>query len=77
MKVFTIYVGVAAILVMHLDRSYTLSYPLPKGGGGLHMKFGFDWTSSFREEDVLKIMVIYVYIVPGRGRQPLGSIVFL
>ena len=31
------------------------------------MKFGFDWPSCFRE-DVLNIMVIYMYIAPGQGQ---------
>ena len=30
------------------------------------MKFGFDWPSGFRGEDV--IMEIYMYIAPGQGQ---------
>ena len=33
----------------------------------LHIKFGFDWPSGFREEDV-NIMVIYMYIAQGQGQ---------
>ena len=32
------------------------------------MKFGIDWPSGFREEDVLKIMVMYMYIASGQGQ---------
>ena len=42
----------------------------------LHIKFGFDWPSGFRGEDVLNIMEIYMYIAPGWGvgaHEPLGS----
>ena len=28
----------------------------------LHLMFGFDWPSALGEEDVLNIMVIYMYI---------------
>ena len=38
------------------------------------MKFGIDWPSGFREENVLKIMVIYMYIAPGQGHTtPVGQ----
>ena len=40
--------GMAAILV--LDRLYKLSFPLPKDAP---QKFGFDWPSGFRGEDLL------------------------
>ena len=32
----------------------------------LHIKFGFNWPSGFR--DVLNIMVIYIYIALGQGQ---------
>ena len=34
----------------------------------LHMKFGTDWPSGFREKRCLKIMVIYMYIAPVQGQ---------
>ena len=33
----------------------------------LHIKFGFDWPSGFREKS-LKLVVIYLYIAPGQGQ---------
>ena len=33
----------------------------------LHVKFGFDWPSGFRGEDVFNIMVIYMSIAPVWG----------
>ena len=44
----------------------------------LHIKFGFDWSSSFTGEDVrILIMVIYIYNTPGWGQmRPLGPILF-
>ena len=30
--------------------------------------FGFDWPSSFIEKRSLNIIVIYMYIAPGRGQ---------
>ena len=33
----------------------------------LHIKYGFEWPSGFRGEDVLNIMEIYMYIEPGWG----------
>ena len=40
----------------------------------LHIKFGFDWPTSFRGKWCLNIMVIYMYIAPGWGHMsPLGS----
>ena len=42
-----------------------------------HIKFGFDWPSSLREKDTLKIMVIYMYIAPGqRQTRPWPQIFF-
>ena len=40
----------------------------------LHIKFGFDWPSSFREEGCSNILVIYMYIAPGQAgaENPLG-----
>ena len=32
------------------------------------MKFGFDWPSGFRGEDVSLIMEICMYIDPGQGQ---------
>ena len=32
-----------------LDHLYKLSFPFPRR---LHIKFGFDWPSGFREEDL-------------------------
>ena len=47
---FLPYMGTAAILSScGLDHLYKLSFPLPKR---LHIKFGFDWPSGFRGEDV-------------------------
>ena len=34
----------------------------------LNKMFGFDWPSSFIEKRSLNIMVIYMYIAPGRGQ---------
>ena len=48
-----------------LDHLYKLSFLLPKPRR--HVKFGLDWL-------LVKIMVMYMYIAPGRGRQPLRSI---
>ena len=43
----------------------------------LHIKFGFDWPSSFREE-CLNIMIIYMYIAPGQGQTtPWGQNIFI
>ena len=38
-----------------------------------HIKFGFDWPSGFREEDVFNIMVIHMYIAPGQGQTTLWA----
>ena len=43
----------------------------------LPIKFDFDWPSGFREEDLLNIMVIYMYNAIGAGADPpLGSQVY-
>ena len=42
----------------------------------LHMKFGFDWPSGFRGEDV-SLLWKYTCILPrGRGRQPPRGLIF-
>ena len=46
---FLPYVGVAAILVMW-PRCHEQAFVLPTQGD--HIKFGLDWASGFREEDV-------------------------
>ena len=46
---FLPYMGMAAILVSDLDHLYKLSFPFPRR---LHIRFGFDWPSAFRGEDV-------------------------
>ena len=45
----------------------------------LHKKFGFDWPSGFREEDVsILCMVIYMYIAIGQGKTtPWAQNIFL
>ena len=52
----------------HLDNvSKTLLNSLfPRG---FHIKFGLDWPSGF-EKSCLKIIIMHMYIVPGRGRKP-------
>ena len=46
-RVFTIYMGVAAILVTDTDPANKLSFPIPLR---LHMKFCFDRPSGFGED---------------------------
>ena len=47
---FLPYMGVAAILVIW-PRCREQTF-VPPTQAGLHIKFGFDWPSGFREEDV-------------------------
>ena len=38
-----------------------------------HIEFGFDWSSGFREDRYLNIIVIFMYIASGKGQaSPLG-----
>ena len=46
---FLPYMGMAAIWLCDLDHLYKFSFPLPKEAPH---KFGFDWPSGFRGEDV-------------------------
>ena len=41
-----------SIIYIHIDYPFLLM---------LHIKFGFDWPSGFRGDDVLNIMVIVMY----------------
>ena len=40
---FLPYMGIAAILIIHIDYPFLLMF---------HIKFGFDWPSGFRGDDV-------------------------
>ena len=46
---FLPYMGMAAILVMTRTIYTNFGFPFPRR---LHIKFGFDWPSGFRVEDV-------------------------
>ena len=64
LKVFTIY-GPGSYLGRVTWTIYI--YFLSAFPRRLHIKFGFDGPSGFREKS-LKLVVIYLYIAPGQGQ---------
>ena len=65
LKVFSIYSHGSHLGHVTLTIYTNFLSPFPRM---LHMKFGFDWPSGFRGEDVSLLWKYYMYIAPGQGQ---------